>query len=298
MYDEAGHLLGEYGSTGTLVQETIWLGDTPVATIRPNGASFDIFYVHTDHLNQPRKVTNTAALPVVRWTFEPNPFGDGTPNENPAAAGVFKFHLRFPGQYFDIESNLAYNYFRDYDSAIGRYVESDPIGQAAGVNTYGYVSGNPVWYVDPYGLWRFGDPLPQGFVDYSAGLGDALLWGFGDDLRDSLGIDGGVDPCSKNYKYGSYSALAAGTSRLAYAGLAKTGSILASSGAQASAFRAGLKDFFRGGVGRNWRPPNLDGLTDAALRRAAGRTNPGVNIYGGGIAAGAAADLSRCECRQ
>jgi RHS repeat-associated protein len=152
VYDEAGHLLGEYGSTGTLVQETIWLGDIPVATIRPNGASFEIFYVHTDHLNQPRKVTNTAAVPVVRWTFEPNPFGDGTPNENPAAAGVFKFHLRFPGQYFDIESNLAYNYFRDYDPAVGRYVESDPIGLEGGVSTYGYAGQNPLLFTDPEGL--------------------------------------------------------------------------------------------------------------------------------------------------
>ena len=153
VYDEAGHLLGEYGSTGTLVQETIWLGDTPVATIRPKTGGFDIFYVHTDHLNQPRKVTNNAATPVVRWTFEPNPFGDGTPNENPAAAGVFKYHLRFPGQYFDIESNLAYNYFRDYDSAIGRYVESDPTGLSGGVNSYAYVNGMPISAIDPQGLF-------------------------------------------------------------------------------------------------------------------------------------------------
>jgi RHS repeat-associated protein len=137
VYDEAGHLLGEYGSTGTLVQETIWLGDTPVATIRPKTGGFDILYVHTDHLNQPRKITRPSDN-LKRWQFNPNPFGDGTPNENPAALGVFKYHLRFPGQYFDIESNLAYNYFRDYDSAIGRYVESDPIGLAAGVNTFAY----------------------------------------------------------------------------------------------------------------------------------------------------------------
>lgn len=152
VYDEAGHLLGEYGATGTLVQETIWLGDTPVATIRPNGANFDIFYIHTDHLDQPRKITRPSDN-LKRWEFNPNPFGDGAPNENPAALGVFKYHLRFPGQYFDIESNLAYNYFRDYDSAIGRYVESDPVGLRGGINTYGYVGQNPVSKIDPKGLF-------------------------------------------------------------------------------------------------------------------------------------------------
>jgi len=49
-------------------------------------------------------------------------------NENPAGQGQFGFSLRFPGQYYDRETNLHYNVFRDYDPAIGRYLEADPIG--------------------------------------------------------------------------------------------------------------------------------------------------------------------------
>ena len=53
---------------------------------------------------------------------------------------------------YDAASGTNYNYFRDYDPSIGRYVESDPIGLGGGLNTYGYVKGNPLIYVDDDGL--------------------------------------------------------------------------------------------------------------------------------------------------
>lgn len=69
--------------------------------------------------------------------------GDGTP---------LTLNLRFPGQYYDQESGLNYNYFRDYDPAMGRYVQSDPIGLGGGLNTFGYVGANSLVNIDPYGL--------------------------------------------------------------------------------------------------------------------------------------------------
>jgi RHS repeat-associated protein len=57
-----------------------------------------------------------------------------------------------PGQYYDQQTNLSYNYYRDYDPQTGRYIQSDPIGLGSGINTYGYVGGNPVWAYDKFGL--------------------------------------------------------------------------------------------------------------------------------------------------
>jgi RHS repeat-associated protein len=58
-----------------------------------------------------------------------------------------------PGQYYDVETGLNYNYFRDYDPGTGRYVESDPIGLAGGSwSIYTYAGSDPIDQVDYFGL--------------------------------------------------------------------------------------------------------------------------------------------------
>jgi len=153
VYDEAAHLLGEYDGSGALVQETVWLEDVPVATLRPNGGGgVNVYYVHTDQLNAPRSVSRPSDNVVV-WRWDSEPFGSDAANADPDGDGVgFAYGLRFPGQYYDSESGQSYNYFRDYDPATGRYIESDPIGLEGGINTYAYASGNPVRWIDPDGL--------------------------------------------------------------------------------------------------------------------------------------------------
>ncbi len=118
----------------------------------------DAFYVHPDHLGTPRVVTKPVDNKRV-WEWESTPFGESAANENPQnvtgaglAAAQFRFNLRFPGQFLDVETGKHYNYFRDYDSSTGRYVESDPIGLAAGINTFGYVNARPNQWSDWFGL--------------------------------------------------------------------------------------------------------------------------------------------------
>ncbi|MBD9415237.1 RHS repeat-associated core domain-containing protein [Pseudomonas sp. PDM16] len=106
------------------------------------------FYLHADHLNSPRLATNQSGQEV--WCWKSDAFGDGVATVV-AGSGLDVISLRFPGQYYDFESGLHYNYFRDYDPQTGRYVESDPIGLAGGLNTFGYVEGSPMVYIDPTG---------------------------------------------------------------------------------------------------------------------------------------------------
>ena len=154
MYDEAGHLLSEYGIHGTLIEETVWMDDTPVAVIQPSGSTVAFYYVHTDHLNTPRKITRPSDNGLM-WRWDPDTFGVLQPNANPAGLGTLTYNLRFPGQYFMNESWLVTNGFRTYDPTTGRYLESDPIGLGGGINTYAYAAGNPISNVDLLGL----DPL-------------------------------------------------------------------------------------------------------------------------------------------
>jgi RHS repeat-associated protein len=110
-------------------------------------------------------VTSTAgsgsAQVIWRATYEP--FGLATPDEDPDGdSQSFALDLRFPGQVYDVESSLHYNYFRDYDARSGRYLEADPIGLGGGTNLYAYASGIPIEQTDPRGLspFTYGRPTP------------------------------------------------------------------------------------------------------------------------------------------
>ncbi|MDD5412122.1 MAG: hypothetical protein PHF31_12035 [Methylobacter sp.] len=161
VYDEAGHLLGEYNQRGKPIQETVWLGNIPAAVL----AGDKHYFVYADHLNSPRAITDSIGKVVWRW--DSDPFGATAQNEDHydrQALGTqkadedpdhdgheFVYNLRFPGQYYDKETGLYYNGLRDYDSSIGRYIQSDPIGLRGGINTYNYVNINPVNLIDPTG---------------------------------------------------------------------------------------------------------------------------------------------------
>ena len=165
-YDEAGHWVGDYGSAGAAAptQQAIWFGDLPVGVFVGAGASQKLYYVEPDALGTPRVVIDptrgATGTTVWKWDLAGEAFGTTAPNQDPDGdATQFVFNLRFPGQRYDAASGLNYNYFRDYEAATGRYVESDPIGLAGGVAVYDYVLNNPVGLYDRLGL----NPAAAGF---------------------------------------------------------------------------------------------------------------------------------------
>lgn len=146
-----------YAPTGELLAETaqinddnppvrdifVYLHGKPIAMIR-NGSQ--VYNIHTDHLGRPQTLTQNG---TVRWQAFNSPF-----HRKVTASAIGAMNLGFPGQYYDDESNLYYNWHRYYDPSTGRYTQSDPIGLAGGLNTYAYVGGNPLLSIDPFGLYE------------------------------------------------------------------------------------------------------------------------------------------------
>ena len=151
VYDEAGHWLGDYDSSGAPLQQALWLDDLPVGLLA-NGNQ--LHYLQPDHLGTPRVVIEVARnVPVWTWDVKGEAFGNTSPDQNPDGdANNFVFDMRFPGQRFDAVSGLNQNGFRDYDAQSGRYPQSDPIGLTGGITTYAYSGSDPLTRADPFGL--------------------------------------------------------------------------------------------------------------------------------------------------
>jgi len=141
IYDEQGHLIAETKDDGNNSREYVYLNDLPIVEVDGQ----EVYYIHTDHLGTPQKMTDDHQKIV--WERVAEPFGETVSIEGPAV-----LNLRFPGQYHDAESGLDQNGFRSYSTELGRYPQSDMIGLRGGINSYGYVGQNPVNNVDPMGL--------------------------------------------------------------------------------------------------------------------------------------------------
>ena len=168
IFDNAGQLISENQADGTTIREYVYLNGQPLAMLE----SGNIYYYHNDHLGTPQKMTDSAQIIV--WQADYNPFGAAT-----LVTNTVTNNIRLPGQYFDTESGLHYNYFRDYSPADGRYIQADPVGinldfsdpqfqillsggtPLTGSNLdyrdllnhlYGYANQNPLTNVDFYGL--------------------------------------------------------------------------------------------------------------------------------------------------
>ena len=145
---ENQRLVGEADAAGKLTAYYLYLDQRPVAKLEGR----NIYHLHPDHLGTPQAVTDAKAQVVWRAAYEP--FGRAHVAADPDGDGkAFTLNLRFPGQYHDAETGTHYNYLRDYDPGMGRYLTGDPLGVEAGANAYLYASANPVERFDVYGTY-------------------------------------------------------------------------------------------------------------------------------------------------
>ena len=155
-----GQWLGEYGNNGEAVRQVIWMDDLPIGLWSAEGAQQTLRYVEPDHLGTPRVVLDPVRnLAVWTWDLKGEAFGMGQPNDDADSDRIrFVFDMRFPGQRYDDVSGLNQNYFRNYDSPVGRYTAADPKGQFGDMALYAYAASRPNLYVDPDGR----EPIPSG----------------------------------------------------------------------------------------------------------------------------------------
>jgi RHS repeat-associated protein len=147
-------------------------------------------FIHFDHQGTPRTVSDESQRII--WAWSSDAFGRLGPDQDPDGdSREFTLNLRFPGQYYDEESGLHYNYFRNYDPEIGRYIESDPVGLEGGSNVFGYALQNPLSFIDPMGLAVTGEWIePPRFNLSSYGVdrfelvrGSGSPWGYIEFIR-------------------------------------------------------------------------------------------------------------------
>jgi len=151
-YDRQGRRIQD-NKNGAANTSTVWLGWQPVAHIQhaANGDIESITYITADQIGAPRLGTNQTQTVV--WNWNADAFGTTAPNTDANNNGQhIVIENRLPGNYYDNESGLNYNWNRYRDAEKGRYISSDPIGLKGGKNTYGYAAASPLTYVDFFGL--------------------------------------------------------------------------------------------------------------------------------------------------
>ena len=194
-YDRQGRLIAESATDGTILREYIYFDDEPLALLE-NGATY---YFANDHLGSSQALFDQYGETV--WQAQYDPFGAAVVSPESTLVN----HLRLPGQYFDSETGLHYNWHRYYDPGLGRYLTPDPIGLDGGLNLYAYVDNGPANDIDPWGLMVASDiirwapiVIPAAPTLAGAGaLGAGVITGLGIILYPSELGDGTIDGASE-----------------------------------------------------------------------------------------------------
>ncbi|HCE42838.1 MAG TPA: hypothetical protein DET40_04770 [Lentisphaeria bacterium] len=234
-------LCGEYDADGNELRTYGYSPSSMAPLFIKQGGEY--YYYLNDHMGAPQKIISGSGRVV--WSAVYGAYGKAL-----ISVQEVENNFRFPGQYYDDETGLHYNFFRYYDTETGRYISVDPAKD--GINFYTYCNANPLGFVDPYGLCRvraaasdalaiygaYLQGLGEGAVNEIKGIGN-LIYGGTVGLGEQLTLTG-MDVYTA-YTGGSdfQSAIFQGVTNMTLEGNGSTGQLAGEAILQASGYRFG-----------------------------------------------------------
>ena len=191
-YDLSGNLIAETTEEGSLLRDYIYFNGQPFALMVHETSEAGFYFFINDHLGTPQHLVTSTGQSV--WQAAYFPFGEAQ-----VIVETVTNNLRFPGQYYDVETGLHYNWHRYYDPETGRYISADPIGLDGGINLYAYVLNDPVNNVDPTGLYCGSGLIGDLAVpDYPFGFNYSYACKYHDDCYGRCGVS--KSACDRTFR--------------------------------------------------------------------------------------------------
>ena len=166
-------LVAEYNSGGTLLRRYVHGPGVDEPLVWYEGTTTtNKTWLYQDQLGSVIGTANSAGTSTAIHSYGPY----GEPN---IATGI---RFRYTGQQFIGSLNLYYYKARFYSPALGRFLQTDPIGTTDDLNLYAYVGNNPINFNDPTGTFVWFVPVVTGAVGAIAGgvgytAGNAIVGG-------------------------------------------------------------------------------------------------------------------------
>jgi RHS repeat-associated protein len=188
LYDNEDILLELDGANNITARYTHGPGVDAPLILEKNGQSH---YYHTDGLSSIVEITGQSGAVIQAYKYSSFGIIESVLDPN------FVQPYTFTARELDIESGLYFYRARHYDSATGRFLQTDPLGISGSLNLYTYLGNRPVGFIDPLGL-----DYVDVAANYAAGFGDSVSFGITRWVRRWMGII--AEECSWSYSLGSW----------------------------------------------------------------------------------------------